>query len=429
MRHASTIKGSGTMQPHFFVTLLTLFMLLLFVSPVQAGGVVTVCDELHLMAALSGGGTVTFSCSGTIALTSQISIATNTTIDGSGQTVTISGNDAVRVMVVNPGVTLNVNQLAIVDGYNPWEPSSGILNQGTLFVNNTTFSGHESSVGAAIYNSGTLTANNTTFTGNNCGDGGGIYHGGFSLLTVSNSTFSGNTCANGRGTAIYVGGGTAAVSNSSFAGNFGGNGGGIYNLSGSVTIINSTFASNRANNYGTTGEGSGIYNESGTVTLKNSAVANSLEGSNCYGTIIDGGGNLVYGDNTCPGINGDPKLGPLQNNGGPTATMALLTGSAARDAGNDTICAAAPVNNLDQRGAARPQGPHCDIGSYEAQPPCPNFLPPATVGIEDIQAMVARWGWTTSTPGWDPAYDLNGDNKIDIIDIMLVAAAWGSTCP
>jgi hypothetical protein len=43
--------------------------------------------------------------------------------------------------------------------------------------------------------------------------------------------------------------------------------------------------------------------------------------------------------------------------------------------------------------------------------------------------MVARWGWTTSTPGWDPAYDLNGDNKIDIIDIMLVAAAWGSTCP
>jgi len=102
------------------------------------------------------------------------------------------------------------------------------------------------------------------------------------------------------------------------------------------------------------------------VMLGNTIVANSPTGRNCAGAITDGGGNLSYPDTTCPGIHSDPGLGPLQDNGGPTNTMALLPGSAAIDAANDVICAAAPVNNLDQRGVARPQGPHCDIGAFEA---------------------------------------------------------------
>ena len=64
----------------------------------------------------------------------------------------------------------------------------------------------------------------------------------------------------------------------------------------------------------------------------------------------------------------------MQDNGGPTWTLALLPGSAAIDAADDAICAAAPVNNLDQRGITRPQGAHCDIGAYEALPPRA-FLP------------------------------------------------------
>ena len=64
-------------------------------------------------------------------------------------------------------------------------------------------------------------------------------------------------------------------------------------------------------------------------------------------------------------LSGDPKLGPLANNGGPTPTMALLSGSAAIDNGDDTTCASAPVSNLDQREVARPLGEHCDIGAYE----------------------------------------------------------------
>ncbi len=173
-------------------------------------------------------------------------------------------------------------------------------------------------------------------------------------MTVSNSTFSGNSASGFGGGGIYnLGDTTVIVSNSTFDSNSAQTGGGIANYR-TVTVSNSTFSGNSAAN-----GGGGIYNsDSGgaVTTLKNTIVANSPTGGNCSGAITDGGGNLSYPDATCPGINGDPVLGPLQNNGGPTQTMALLPGSAAIDAANDAICAAAPVNNRDQRGITRPQG-------------------------------------------------------------------------
>lgn len=152
------------------------------------------------------------------------------------------------------------------------------------------------------------------------------------------------------------------MSNNTFSGNDASiSGGGIFNISnGTVTVINNTFSDNRAYWAGA------IRNIDGTVMLKNTIVANSLAGGNCSGAIADGSGNLTYPDATCPGIDADPRLGILQDNGGPTHTMALEPGSAALDAANDAICAAAPVNNRDQRGVTRPQGAHCDIGAYEA---------------------------------------------------------------
>jgi hypothetical protein len=56
----------------------------------------------------------------------------------------------------------------------------------------------------------------------------------------------------------------------------------------------------------------------------------------------------------------DPKLGPLQDNGGATLTHALLPGSLAIDNADD---GAAP--STDQRGVARPQGAASDIGAFE----------------------------------------------------------------
>ena len=84
---------------------------------------------------------MTFSCSGTITLTSTLAIAADTTIDGSGQNVVISGGGAVGVFVVNPGVTLNLNKLTVADG--KADEGGGILNDGgTVTVSNSTFSGN-----------------------------------------------------------------------------------------------------------------------------------------------------------------------------------------------------------------------------------------------------------------------------------------------
>ena len=78
----------------------------------------------------------------------------------------------------------------------------------------------------------------------------------------------------------------------------------------------------------------------------------------------------------------DPLLGPLSDNGGPTRTIPLLRGSLAIDAGDDAVCAAPPVSGVDQRGATRPQGAHCDIGAFEYTVinPLPGPKPPGPVG-------------------------------------------------
>jgi hypothetical protein len=101
------------------------------------------------------------------------------------------------------------------------------------------------------------------------------------------------------------------------------------------------------------------------IRLANSIVAVN-GGGNCSGSITDGLRDLVFGDSTCPGANADPKLRPLQNNGGPTPTMALPADSAAIDG---VPAAGADCPASDQRGVARPQGAGCDIGAYELAPP------------------------------------------------------------
>ena len=59
---------------------------------------------------------------------------------------------------------------------------------------------------------------------------------------------------------------------------------------------------------------------------------------------------------------------------------------------------------------------------------CPDFNANGTVGVEDIGTIAAHWGETPASPGWNNRYDRNGDNQIDIVDIMLVVGAFGSTC-
>ncbi|MCB0201837.1 MAG: hypothetical protein H6649_15190 [Caldilineae bacterium] len=394
-------------------TVLILLALTLPASPAQAGGVVTVCDEAHLLAALAGGGMVTFACSGTITLAYTITISTDTTIDGTGQDVTISGDYAVRVFKVNEGGSLNLSNLTIANG-NAATYGGGIYNDhGTVTVNECTFSSNTAGSGgygegggifvdSGPFPTGDLYVNNSSFHDNSAFSGGGIANYG-GEVTVSNSTLSGNR-ADGAGYGAGGGvfsdgpGGMVTVSNSTFAGNTAEWGGGAISSGGlgdRLAVRNSTFFANRASHsgggivigtltdvatvfnstfYGNDASyGSNITAYGATTRLMNTIVAHAmLTGANCAGAITDGGGNLSYPDATCPGINADPFLGPLQDNGGPTWTMRLGSGSAALDTGNDAICAAPPVNNLDQRGVTRPQGEHCDIGAIEEESVVPN---------------------------------------------------------
>ncbi len=317
--------------------------------------------------AFAGADIITFNVSGTIALSSILPISTDTaglTIDGTGQTVTISGNNNAKVMdVVGVGNSLTLNNLAIANGScsNPCSGAGIRVSPGAmLMINDSTISGNHAdawsdgggiTVGSDCCNPpGTLIINNSTFSGNSARKGGGIYNGG-GIVTITNSTFSGNGATQG---------------------------GGIYSYGGTVTITNSTLSGNTATDDWLSG--AGIYESLSTVTLRNTIIANNVGvGNSCSpGGIINGGNNIddgitcSWGSDSGSMSNTNPLLGTLADNGGFTQTFALLAGSPAINTGNDSICAADPVNNLDQRGIARPQGTHCDIGAYEyvdATPP------------------------------------------------------------
>jgi predicted outer membrane repeat protein len=197
-------------------------------------------------------------------------------------------------------------------------------------VTGSTFSGNSANAGGGIWSRVTLDVTDSTFSGNTAeGSGGGISSSG--MWSVTNSTFSGNHAADYGGAILNFG--TLDVSNSTLSGNSASYGGGISNYF------------------------------HGTLTLQNTIIADST-GGNCsnYSSLIDGSGNLSWPDATCPGLNADPLLGPLQDNGGPTQTHALLPGSPAIDAALLANCPA-----TDQRGVSRPQGPGCDIGAFELE--------------------------------------------------------------
>ena len=268
-------------------------------------------------------------------------------IQGPGANIfAISGNNAVRIFYVMPNASLTMSGLAITLGH--------------------------SSQGGAIYNDGRLDLSNMSISANYADTSGGIYNNYGSVLNVSSSTFYNNSsdwCCS----AIFADRTVAStIANSTFYNNTSTRGGGgAIGSAGPMTIVNSTIAGNTTNQ--STGGGVWNYQNLGSVTLKNTIVANNTNG-NCAETITDGGGNLQYPGNDCGATIpvGDPKLGPLQDNGGPTWTMALLSGSLAIDAGDNPTCAGQPINNLDQRGETRPKDGDgngtliCDIGPYEA---------------------------------------------------------------
>jgi hypothetical protein len=293
--------------------------------------VVSTCDQAHLQAAITqaevAGGTITFSCSGTITLASTLTInapAAGITIDGTGQNVTISGGGVNQVMFVGaptsgfarhrvtkarpdaqaslPG-PVTLNNLTITDG--SAADGGAIDNEATLTVNNSTFSGnsaiaYEGGSGGAIYNDGMLTVNNSTFSGNSAtsdgfggGSGGAIYNVG--TLAVNGSTFTGDSVIEGLGGAIENSEGIVTVTNSTFSGNTATGEGSITGLGGAIEnegtlmVSGSTFSSNAANPDGIPDSFSGggaIANDAGTATVTSSTFTGN---SAAFGGAIDNG--------------------------------------------------------------------------------------------------------------------------------------------
>ena len=322
--------------------------------------------------------------------TGDLDIATNVTINGaSASTTIIDGADLDRVFHIVSG-TVGISGVTVQNGNEGATGGGGIYNYvGTLTLTDSAVSSNTATWGGGIYNQfGTLAVTDSTFSGNPAGGhGGGIFNN--AVATVTDSTFSGNS-AGGVGGGIYSNYNTT-ITNSTLTGNTAGAGGGIYMNYNTLTITNSTFSGNTASSTGggisvrdyygnlnrttitnstltgnTAGAGGGIYNGD-TLTLQNTVVANSPSGGDCSGTVTSSGYNIA-GDATCVFTaagdlqNTNPLLGPLAQNGGPTQTHALLAGSPAIDTGSPDC----PPPAADQRGVARPQGPDCDIGAFEA---------------------------------------------------------------
>jgi len=339
--------------------------------------------------------TITFSVSGTITLSAPlptiISGQGKLAIDGGGN-ITISGNNSVKVFIVDTGGDLTLQNMIVTKGKTIFSGGAVDNFSGTVTVNSSTFSNNSAGEGGAISSfNGTVTISDSTFSGNSAGFGGAINNSGSSTAIINTSTFSNNTATNSGGTILNTGTSTTTISASTFSGNSAPNGGAIFNFNDILIVSNSTFSGNSATSKGgaifngktatitnstfvgnsASLSGGAIFNELVTdvVNLKNTIVANSPSGGNCSGIITNQGGNLSWPDATCPGLNQDPLLGPLQNNGGPTQTHALLSGSVAINAVTDCTLIGGGAVTQDQRGVSRPQpsGGNCDVGAYEAQ--------------------------------------------------------------
>jgi hypothetical protein len=309
------------------------------------------------------GDTILFNFDCTITLTSgTLKLAQDVTIDGTGHTVTVDGNNAVNVFTVNPGVTAQLGHLTIQHGNGQSGTGSGlggIVNRGTLTIATSTISGNAAGCfGGGIFNAGTLTVVTSTIASNFAGcEGGGIYNNfPDGRLTLANSTLVGNVSDH--------------------------QGGGISNRSTMtpMTVVNSTLFGNRAES----GGGIATFNN-GTMTLTNTIVATSTGGDlvTSTGAVFTGTNNLIddaataggFTDGVSGNIVGHPAmLGTLGNYGGPTQTIPPLTGSPAIDAANPAVCAAPPISGTDQRGYLR-KADRCSIGAYEADPSVPGTLP------------------------------------------------------
>jgi hypothetical protein len=345
------------------------------------GSAGTLRDVINHADATAGNNYINFAVTGTIKLTQGQLELTNTNgadiITGPGANLlSISGNDASRVLQIEPSVTAIISGLTISGGH-AQTVGGGILNFGALYLDGCTVSGNSAPSSGGLNNhGGYATLTNCTISGNSAtAEGGGIenFEG---ILTLTDCTVSGNTAGTRGGGVENFGGdnnskGNAFLTNCTVSGNSATAGGGLENFaSGRATLYSCTISGNSAT------AGGGLYNHAGLeIALVNTIVAGQKSGGDILdpGETTTGSYNLI-GDGS--GIHGgvgnllgspsnpiNPLLAPLGEYGGPTATMALIPGSPAIGAGTTTKGA----SSTDQRGFQRMDGVE-DIGAFQQTP-------------------------------------------------------------
>jgi hypothetical protein len=288
--------------------------------------------------AATPGDVIRFSAPGTYPSTASTLTKNLSFTSTGGRAIITPPTGGGRVFTVGSGVTISFDHVTI-DG-------------GALTVVGTDR-------GAGILNNGNTTLTNCTLSNNSAAaSGGAVYNSSGATLSMTNCTIAGNSVSGNAN----VGG--AAISNA-----------------GTVALTNCTVAHNTSS-----GVAGGLDNRNDfSFTIKNTLVAGNTGGANpdLAGTLTSQDYNLV-GNGTGATFSGatahnqvgtgaapiDARLGPLQDNGGNSDSVALLPGSPAIDA----IAGSAPADfpPTDQRDTSRPVDggdgdgiAEADIGAYE----------------------------------------------------------------
>ena len=289
-----------------------------------------------------------------------------------------------NVVVRDCATTAATDNRASIDG-------GGVWAGGLVTLTGSRISGSRSAafatgtptvVGAGVYAGGGLVMTSSTLDDNRAYASYGSYGGGAFVrgdAYVLYSTISRNESGKYEGSLALsgnVGGITVvdafrtSVFNSTISGNYAtGSIGGMYSDADGfdTTIFDSTIAFNHARDVSAYGAGLHV---PGSVNVLGSILANNDAGgtaSDLAAGVVTGNNNLIMASSVYRAgtITSDPQLGPLQDNGGPTATHALSANSPAISTGFSF-----PVTTYDQRGFpySRVFGAATDIGAFELQP-------------------------------------------------------------
>ncbi len=368
-------------------------------------------------AATAGGG-IAVQNGGVATLTG--STVSSNTAGSAGSTAPGGGIDNAGTLTIGALVTMSGSGWATITGNSATGAGGGIANEsgGTLTVTYASVTNNSAQTsGGGLDNSGGATIAVVNVSNNSAAtSGGGLGNELGGTLTLNASTLSYNSATSGGGLANT---GTAKVTNATMAKNQAGTGGGVYDT-GLLTVDNATIAYNTVVGGGTAG---GLDAVTGTTTLYNTIVATNTasDGSasdaigslaptssfNLFGTGGAGGlsaldGNLTNVKN--PGLGSFPGTGGLANNGGPTATVALLQGSPAIDAGSASIVGVT-VPAIDQRGALRGSaglnaGAKPDIGAYEASS---SYQVSTTTDSNQIGTLRSAIAWANVSTNFNSA--------------------------